>query len=103
MTYKERFEELREHHGALEKRVLVAKANKQVSEREKKKIEEEIKKLLKAKETSPEKVEEYLLKLEKEIDTRLDILAEQVQKYEGVLSEFKSGEPKESNNILEDL
>lgn len=103
MTYKEKYEELRENYRALEKRVLMAQANKKVSEQEKEKIEKEIKKLLKLKETSPEKVEAYLLKLEKEIDTRLDILAEQIQKYEGVLSEFKSEEPKDSNNILEDL
>jgi len=87
----------------LEKRILVAQANKKVSEQEKEKIEKEIKKLLKRKEVSPKDVEAFLLKLEKELDTRMDVLSEKIQKYEGVVSEFRADEPKGTNNILEDL
>ena len=103
MTYKERYGELSKNYKSLEKRLLEAQANKKVSEQEKEKVEKEIKKLLKRKDISPEEVEAFLLKLEKELDTRLDILAEQIQGHEGVLEEFKIDEPKDSNNILEDL
>lgn len=103
MTYKERYGELSKNYKSLEKRLLEAQANKKVSVQEKKKVEEEIKKLLKRKEVSPEEVEAFLLKLEKELDTRLDTLAEQIQKHEGLLSEFKVDESKDSNNILEEL
>lgn len=107
MTYKEKYQGLLEEYKNMEKAILEAQANKKTAEQQKKVIEGKIKVLLKLKVFSAEDVEKILQKLDKEIETRLNVLAEKIQEYEGKLSEFKTEDVKASSddfsNVLEEI
>lgn len=107
MTYKEKFQRLREQYKDMERTVLEAQASKKAAGEQKKELEKKIKTLLKLKVFSSEEAEKVLQKLEKEIETRLNVLTERVQEYEQELSEFETEDVPNSsddmNSVLEEL
>ena len=107
MTYKERYQGLREQYKDMERIVLEAQASKKAAGEQKKELERKIRTLLKLKVFTPEEAAKVLQKLEKEIETRLNVLSERVQEYEQELSEFETEDvPKSSddmNSVLEEI
>ena len=107
MTYKERFQRLREQYKDMERAVLEAQASKKAAGEQKKELEKKIRTLLKLKVFSSEEAEKVLQKLEKEIETRLNVLTERIQEYEQELSEFETegveASSEDMNSVLEEL
>jgi len=91
-SIKDRYEGLVVDYKDKEKVVVKLQAEKEVAEKEIKKIEAEIKKLIK---DEPAKLDSVIERLAKGMEAELDALSGKVVELEGKISEMKVGESEE--------